>query len=141
MSKDDEFRGYSIPEGTMVLINSWAMTRNEDMYPDPTEFKPERWLPGAVGGKVAAARPEDITFGFGRRVCPGQNWAEHILFIAAASILASFNVEKALGPDGNPIPPNDNYLPSFVRTLGPSKCNITPRSEKIASVIRQTIVD
>jgi len=136
MTNDDEFRGYSIPAGTMVLINSWAMTRNEDMYPDPTEFKPERWLPGAERSKLAPARPEDIAFGFGRRVCPGQNWAEHIIFIAAASILASFNIEKAIGPDGNPIPPNDDYIPDFVRALGPSKCQITPRSEKIASLIR-----
>ncbi len=43
------------------------MTRNEDMYPDSTEFKPERWLPGAKKGKLDPARPEDIAFGFGRR--------------------------------------------------------------------------
>ncbi|KLO15260.1 CyP450 monooxygenase [Schizopora paradoxa] len=138
---DDEFRGYSIPSGTMVLINSWAMTRDENMYPEPTKFKPERWLPGGIKGVMNPARPEDIAFGYGRRVCPGQSWAEHILFIAASSILASFNIEKATGPDGIPIPPNDDYAPDFIRSVGPSKCKITPRSEKIASLIRQTIVD
>lgn len=172
------------------------MTRDEKMYPEPTKFKPERWLPGGIKGVVDPARPEDIAFGYGRRsvkvvhsylsvahillffrVCPGRSWAEHIvsffqwhkdripiftnsqqLFIAASSLLASFNIEKAIGPDGILISPNDDYEPDFIRcactssprgrpmltilrSVGPSKCKITPRSEKIASLIRQTIVD
>ena len=34
------------------------------------------------------------TFGYGRRVCPGRYFAEDILFLAIASILAVFTIER-----------------------------------------------
>ncbi len=37
------------------------------------------------------------------------------LFIAVASVLATFNIEKAIGPDGNPIMSHECYIPSTVR--------------------------
>jgi len=130
---DDEYRGYFIPAKTAVFANAWAISRNPEIYPDPDVFKPERWL----SANPPTLRPEDFTFGFGHRTCPGQNWAEHVVFIAVASILAAFKIEKAIGPDGVPVPPNDKYHPSMVRSLGPSECTFIPRSEKMASLIRQ----
>jgi len=138
-TSDDEYKGYHIPAGTMVVPNVWAMSRDPNIYPDPLSFKPERWIPGGTSEGVPSLRPQEYAFGFGRRLCPGQNWAEHIIFIAVSSILATFNIEKAIGPDGTPIPPNDDFFPSGVRSLGASKCKITPRSEKSASLIRQAI--
>lgn len=37
------------------------------------------------------------------------------IFIAVASTLASFNIECAIGKDGKPIAPNEEYSPGFVR--------------------------
>jgi len=136
---DDEYNGHHIPKGTMILPNVWAISRDPARYPDPLAFKPERWLPGETSEGVPSVRPQEYAFGFGRRVCPGQNWAEHIIFIAVASILATFNIEKAIGPNGIPIPPNDYFEPTPIRTLGASKCKITPRSEKAVQLIRQAI--
>jgi len=137
LTADDEYMGFRIPAGTMVLPNVWAMSQDANRYPDPLSFKPERWIPGEASIAVPALRPQEYVFGFGRRVCPGQNWAEHIVFLAIASILATFNIEKKIGSDGEPIPPNDHFRPSGVRTLGASQCKITPRSEKAALLIRQ----
>jgi len=139
LTADDEYNGYRIPKGTMVLPNVWAISRDPARYPDPEAFKPERWLPGETSEGVPSVRPQEYVFGFGRRVCPGQNWAGHIIFIAVASILATFNIEKAIGSDGKPVPPNDHFEPSPVRTLGASRCEITPRSEKAAQLIRQAV--
>ena len=41
------------------------MSRNPDEYPDPEQFKPERWLVGKGGKEPIPAR--NLAFGFGRR--------------------------------------------------------------------------
>jgi len=71
------------------------------------------------------------------RACPGQKWAEHLLFIAMASMIAAFKFETEF-KDGVPIPPNDTYDEGFVWHLGPSECRISARSEAMASLIRHT---
>jgi len=134
-TEEDEYKGYRIPKGTIVLPNLWAMGRNADIYPDPLEFKPERFLPGGVN--FNSVRPEEFVFGYGRRICPGKNWAETMLFITAATLLSAFNLEQALDADGNPIPLNEHYEGESIRYLGKSECKITPRSEKIAALISE----
>ncbi|KLO07689.1 cytochrome P450 [Schizopora paradoxa] len=137
LTEDDEYKGYFIPSGTWVFPNVWAMSQDPVHYPDPLSFKPERWMPGETKEGVPSVRPQEYIFGFGRRVCSGQDWAEHIIFLAVASILATFNIQPKIGPDGKQISPNDHYIPGAVRTLRGSQCRITPRSEKAASLIRQ----
>jgi len=136
---DDEYKGYHIPAGTTVLANQWAMSYNPEIHEDPFAFKPERWLPQEGGGEAKGPLPHNYSFGFGRRACIGQKWAEHLLFITVASMLAAFNIEKAIDKDGKPIEPNDQYVPGFARSLGPSKCRITPRSQKMASLIEHSV--
>jgi hypothetical protein len=48
----------------MVISNIWAMTHDENVYPDPFTFKPERFL--NADGKL---NEDDriLTYGFGRR--------------------------------------------------------------------------
>ncbi|KLO07676.1 cytochrome P450 [Schizopora paradoxa] len=137
LTEEDEYKGYCIPSGTWIFPNIWAISRNSDIYPDPLAFKPERWIPGGTKEGVPSLRPQEYVFGFGRRVCPGQDWAEHIIFLAVASLLATFNIEPEVGPDGSQIPPNDHYLQSGARTLRGSRCRITPRSDRAASLVRQ----
>ncbi|KLO08857.1 cytochrome P450 [Schizopora paradoxa] len=139
LTENDEYMGYHIPAGTMVVPNVWSMALDERYYPDPLSFKPERWMPGETKEGVPSLMPQDYVFGLGRRICSGKKWAEHIVFLAVASILATFHIEKGKTANGETIPPNDNYLPSILRALGPSQCKITPRSEKAASLIRQSV--
>lgn len=76
-------------------------------YPNPTEFKPERFL--SADGKSlnpAVRDPQAIAFGFGRRMCPGFHIATAELFLAAASILATFELSKAKDEAGNIIEPS-----------------------------------
>ncbi|KLO06827.1 cytochrome P450 [Schizopora paradoxa] len=142
---DDVYKGYSIPAGTVVFANIWELCKNPEFHDDPAAFRPERWLSlwneDTKGEDANGRRPRNYAFGFGRRICTGQKWAEHLLFIAAASMLAAFNIEKAVDEDGKPIAPNEDYLQSFVRTLGPSRCKITPRSLKMASLVRLSVED
>jgi len=91
---EDEYRGYRIPAGSIVIGNTWAIMHDEEIYPDPYSFKPERFL---LNGKLnpAVRDPDVAAFGYGRRICPGKNMANASLWITIASILATLDIKKA----------------------------------------------
>lgn len=66
--KDDFYKGYRIPAGTVVVPNVWAVHHNEKHYPDAFSFKPERFVP-TDGSKLGAESLNEghSGFGFGRR--------------------------------------------------------------------------
>lgn len=72
------------------------------MYPDPEEFKPERFL--NEDGSVRDDPMLALAFGAGKRICPGRHIVDATLFIVASSVLSAFSVTKARDEDGNEIP-------------------------------------
>ncbi|EGN98311.1 hypothetical protein SERLA73DRAFT_153424 [Serpula lacrymans var. lacrymans S7.3] len=83
--------GYFIPKaGAVVIPNIWAMTHNEDKYPDSINFKLERFSPD---GKLSHDNVGFI-FGFGRRVCVGPHIADASLWASFVSILVTFSKDK-----------------------------------------------
>ncbi|KAF7366944.1 hypothetical protein MSAN_00953100 [Mycena sanguinolenta] len=158
LSIEDEYRGYRIPAGSIVIPNTWCVifnrtfsyihcyihrfigpfsTMRPNVYPDPYSFKPERYL---LDGKLnPAAVDPDVIFGFGRRICPGRHMAASSVWITAARILASFDITKAVGEDGNIIEPTYEYSPGLAMQPLPFKCSVKPRSEKAAARIRASL--
>ncbi|KAJ7454131.1 cytochrome P450 [Mycena latifolia] len=135
LTTDDEYRGYRLPAGSMIIGNTWAILHDEAMYPDPHAFKPERFL---IDGKAnPAVRDPDAAFGFGRRVCPGRYLATSSVWITVASILATFDINKAVDDMGNTIEPTGEYIISSLLSVPlPFKCSITPRSEAAVTLIK-----
>lgn len=43
-----EIDGHKLKGGTIIGINPWVTNYNEDIFPDPTAFKPERWIEASV---------------------------------------------------------------------------------------------
>ncbi|XP_042026463.1 cytochrome P450 71A1-like [Salvia splendens] len=78
--------GYEIEGGSMVFINAWAIGRDPATWENADEFMPERFLEGGQN-------PELITFGFGRRGCPGMGMAIAELELALANLVYKFNWE------------------------------------------------
>ncbi|KAH8768679.1 cytochrome protein [Hyaloscypha sp. PMI_1271] len=68
-TEDDICEGYLIPKGALLLPNIWGFLHNPDVYHEPMEFKPERFLP--TDGSLPEPDPHKLSFGFGRRICPG----------------------------------------------------------------------
>ncbi|KAJ7880182.1 cytochrome P450 [Mycena leptocephala] len=134
---DDEYLGYRIPAGSIVIGNAWAILHDETMYPDPELFRPERFL---LDGKInpAIRDPETAAFGFGRRICPGRHMAASSLWIAVASILSTLNINKVVDKKGNVVEPSYEYFPGLVSTPLPFECAITPRSRQSVEVIQAT---
>lgn len=133
MTSDDVYNGMYIPEGSTVLINVWAMTRDEARYPDPTAFIPERHL--NADGKIA----EDFLvpiFGAGRRICPGRYVAEQSIWAIVVSILATLHISKAKNELGNEIDVSPEFTPGIVSHPKPFPCSIVPRSSKVEQLIR-----
>ncbi|KAK5310121.1 hypothetical protein LTR93_012107 [Exophiala xenobiotica] len=42
--KDDIFQGFFFPAGTVIHPNQWAIHRDPELYPEPEDFNPDRWL-------------------------------------------------------------------------------------------------
>ncbi|THH31278.1 hypothetical protein EUX98_g2917 [Antrodiella citrinella] len=67
LTEDDEWNGYRIRKGTMVVPNLWAMLHDPEDYPEPHNFNPDRFI-GSDGLIDTFVRdPRSIAFGFGRR--------------------------------------------------------------------------
>ncbi|KAF9490983.1 cytochrome P450 [Pleurotus eryngii] len=133
---DDEYKGYYIPKGSIVFANIWAMLRDEEYYPDPDVFRPEGFLKdGKINYKLTNPIPN---FGFGRRICPGRYFAMDSLWISIASILATFDIEKAKDEQGQDIEPDIQWIPGFSRQLRRFKCSITARSAEAIKLIKDS---
>ncbi|KIJ62826.1 hypothetical protein HYDPIDRAFT_113935 [Hydnomerulius pinastri MD-312] len=127
-AKDDEFDGYQIPKGSIVIKNLWAMAKDKDVFQDSAAFRPERFLD--TEGYLLPEDPSGLFFGYGRRACPGRHVANASAWLAVAFMLSTFKFGKAIGPAGYEI----NVSPKFTGGIAlrplPFACSIKPRSEK-----------
>ncbi|KZT33279.1 cytochrome P450 [Sistotremastrum suecicum HHB10207 ss-3] len=117
--EDDEYKGMYIRKGSTVIFNVLGMMYNVKDFPEPSKFDPHRFLTSADGGKDYSLRtdiqdPETITFGFGRRICPGRHVALSWMWITIATLLAVFKISPELDDDGKPILPNLDYEQALV---------------------------
>ncbi|KAL5874556.1 hypothetical protein ACKVV7_010110 [Pyricularia oryzae] len=99
-TKDDTYQGYSIPKGTTVMMNVWALYHDPAEYEDPDSFVPERYLRNRFGTRhdhvesgqddakpQQGFRRDTWAFGAGRRACPGRRFAENTLLPLTAKAL------------------------------------------------------
>lgn len=93
--RDTNFMGYSIPKDTQVLINNWAIGRDEDIWEDALSFKPERFLDSNINYK--GQNYEFLPFGAGRRICAGLPLAHRMVPLTLGSILHHFEWELCDG--------------------------------------------
>ncbi|KZT32864.1 cytochrome P450, partial [Sistotremastrum suecicum HHB10207 ss-3] len=99
-----EYRGMLIPKDTIVFMNTWAILRDENEYPDPHLFKPERFLESSQGKQVLRTNirdPHDIFFGIGRRSCSGRQLASDSLWITLATLLTVFEIRRPEGVENS----------------------------------------
>ena len=129
-TKDDTYDRYMIPKGAILLPNVWMMLHDPSVYHNPGAFKPERFL-----GPKPELDPHNLSFGFGRRVCPGRLLADETLFLAIADSLAVFNIKKVV-EDGVETDPVGNFMPGVISHPEPFQCDIKARSAKHEKLIR-----
>ncbi|KAK3937135.1 cytochrome P450 [Diplogelasinospora grovesii] len=91
--------GYVVPPGTQVGVNIYTLHHNEEYFPEPFVFSPERWLTedeDALKAMNAAFAP----FSIGARSCAGKPMAYLESSLVVAKTLWYFDFDTALGRVG-----------------------------------------
>ncbi|KDR66544.1 hypothetical protein GALMADRAFT_259056 [Galerina marginata CBS 339.88] len=135
-TEEDVYNGYRIPKGALVVANAWAMLHDEHMYPDPSTFKPDRFLSKDGQLDEGVRDPSLMAFGFGRRLCPGIHVGQSMLWLAVASILSTFEISQAVGGDGRLVEPEVAYHSALICHPKPFGCTLKPRSKEAEGLIR-----
>ena len=114
-----------------MLSSPRAILHDAEVYPEPEEFKPERFL--TKDGKLKDDPLLMYAFGYGRRsvctlyspvtsvsplllfsVCPGRHLVDSTLWILVVSLLATFNVRKKVDSNGHEIPVEGVYKDALI---------------------------
>ncbi|KAL1861563.1 hypothetical protein Daus18300_008826 [Diaporthe australafricana] len=132
VTADDTFMGYHIPKGATIVPGHWAMSMDEEMYPNPDAFEPERFL-----------KDPDLPysqFGFGRRKCIGQYVGNNSMMINVARMLWAYDFKKGWDIV------NGKKVEARVDPLGfyngfnspplPFKVRFVPRDAKVSDILR-----
>jgi len=130
--EDDIYEGQFIPAGANVIMNTWALHYDENIYPEPHVFKPERFLDpdGSFSGRYPLT-----AFGMGRRICPGRHLADATVWAAIALFLAVFDVKKSKDEVGNDIDVLEDYQDGLASHPMPFVCSMKPRNPQAESLI------
>ncbi|KAI0646467.1 cytochrome P450 [Trametes meyenii] len=129
-TEDEVYNGYFIPKGTLILSNTWALSRDPEEYPDPEAFMPERFLDSKTRD------PATFIFGAGRRICAGRHFADASLFIIVASVLHTLTIAPPLDDSGKPVKVEPKVTTHMLLSYPePFKCRIKPRSAQAEALI------
>uniref|UniRef100_A0A6N2NAD5 Cytochrome P450 n=1 Tax=Salix viminalis TaxID=40686 RepID=A0A6N2NAD5_SALVM len=85
--------GCHIPAGTRLFTNLLKIHRDPQVWSDPDEFQPERFLTDHKNCDFRGQHFELITFSSERKMCPGVSFALQILNLVLATFLHGFKIE------------------------------------------------
>ncbi|KAK1315599.1 Trans-cinnamate 4-monooxygenase [Acorus calamus] len=92
--------GYTIPQGSKVVVNAWWLANNPEWWKNPEEFRPERFLDEEAETEAVAGGKVDfrfLPFGVGRRSCPGIILALPILGLIVGKLVTDFEMRPPAG--------------------------------------------
>lgn len=88
--------GYDLPAGTQIFPDIYSTHHRADIYPEPEQFKPERFL------ERQFSPYEFLPFGGGSRLCIGQALGQFEMKLVLATILSRCQLQ---GVDRQPVRP------------------------------------
>ena len=112
-TKDCEVQGIKIPKGTQIQMPNLPAHMDEEFFPEPKLFKPERFL------KENAEHVQEFTwrpFGSGNRVCIGQRFAMTEMKIFLAKFISKFKIIEV--PETKIVPHcGDLFIPFYDKMI------------------------
>ena len=91
-----EIRGRRLPKGVAVAPCIYLTQRRPDLYPEPLEFRPERFLDGK-------RTPYDyFPFGGGARRCLGMAFAQYEMKVVLATVFSKLDLSLPSDSDTRP---------------------------------------
>ena len=106
--------------------------RDDEMFPSPAVFDPERFLHTDDSRFTSFELP----FGFGRRICPGMHLARNSLFINVVRLLWAFDI---LPVEGRPLPDVWDYTDGFNSVPRALEARFVPRNEAVRECVERTM--
>ena len=97
-SQDTKINDYTVPKGTFIIPNFHKVHRDPEFWEKPEELYPEHWLD--ANGKFVSKHEGFLSFGTGKRKCPGHDIALIELFMFLSNLLQKFNFKLAPGDCG-----------------------------------------
>ena len=97
---DTTVNGCFVPKDTLVLVNYWSISYDENVFEESNLFHPERFLrsDNTIDSEKAKV---PSTYGKGKRRCVGESLARVELFIIFTSLMQQFSFEKPPGTEIN----------------------------------------
>lgn len=95
--QETEILGYRIPQGTTVFPTTTVVHRDGNIWDEPDQFIPERWL--EKEGMLEAKDLPYYPFSAGSRVCIGKHFAIQEIHLTMVNLLRRFIFEKVPGQD------------------------------------------
>ncbi|KAL7212103.1 hypothetical protein ACSBR2_014884 [Camellia fascicularis] len=124
--KETELGGYTIPADASVEFYTAWVTEDPDLWEDPGEFRPERFLSGGDGVDVDVTGTRGVKmvpFGAGRRICPAASLGTLHVNLLLARMVHTF---KWVPVSGHPPDPTETFAFTVVMK-NPLKAVILPR--------------
>jgi len=115
--------GYNIEKGTRLITNIWKIHTDNNVWEDPLEFKPEKFLTTHKDIDIKGRDFKLLPFGGGRRICPGISFGLQMVHFILASFLHSFDI---LSPSHDPIDMSETFGLTNTKTT-PLEILIKPR--------------
>ncbi|KAJ7677806.1 cytochrome P450 [Mycena polygramma] len=141
----EEYNGFVIPQGTTIFFNVWGIFHDPELFDDPENFVPERYLLTENGTKPAVDGSDlrhNLPFGAGRRICAGIHVAQNSINLNAMNLVWAFNFAAQKDAAGNPVELDTfAYQKGLLTNPKPFKCKITPRSAAKAEIIRHEFLE
>ncbi|XP_044733626.1 uncharacterized protein LOC123296229 [Chrysoperla carnea] len=107
----DGTAGLKIDKGVSVLIPLYCIHRDPTLYPNPEEFKPERFYDEETKDQ---AKANFFGFGDGPRMCLGMRYGSLVTKLAIATIVSNFDftVNEKIKERPKHVGPSFIYFPS-----------------------------
>ena len=91
------------PVGSLLTLSPWVIHRHEDHWPEPNQFRPERFLLDcSTPEERRLSREAWLPYGLGPRKCPGAAFAQQEALLVLAELIGKYQLlpaNEGIGPE------------------------------------------
>ncbi|KAL2905220.1 Cytochrome P450 82A3 [Bienertia sinuspersici] len=112
-TEDCTIGNYHVKSGTKLIVNVSKISRDPQVWDNPLEFHPERFLESEKNVDVKGHHFELLPFGAGRRMCPGISFGLQVVHLSLATLLHAFDFST---PDSAPVDLTESFGLTSMKT-------------------------